>query len=269
MLEVNILKVVHSGEHNAKKTLPYIKECDVFGPEMAYAFEAEAQECEKTWENILKLDSRTKFRQQLKFTHSDEKESAFWMKVYEYAYLQKIPCWIIERFSQEENKQLMAQRDEINELEKQTTIQYLLQGDLDNYIRERKSLDARFRKITEIRDSQIVQQLNVAEKRIRERYPSLKAKDSLRYTIVIGCGHTPENLVDFPVQVYDLINKKSINARFSISLSKNDQYPELDRDIVALGILKLSENKYIQTVTENQVRDLNLEELAVLLKNHK
>ena len=43
MLEVTILKVTHSGASEAKKVLDYIKNCDIYAPEVAVLTEQKAQ----------------------------------------------------------------------------------------------------------------------------------------------------------------------------------------------------------------------------------
>lgn len=53
MLATTVLKVRHEHEHEAKKLLPYIKECDVFAIENAFVTEGQAQEVEKVWEDLL------------------------------------------------------------------------------------------------------------------------------------------------------------------------------------------------------------------------
>ena len=61
MLDIIILKVIHTGEREAKKLLPYILECDIFSNESIGSSEKYAKLAERNWERTLKL-TRSKFK---------------------------------------------------------------------------------------------------------------------------------------------------------------------------------------------------------------
>src|SRR3989344_5312969 len=91
MLEITILKTHHRGEEEARKLLPYIQCCDVFGIESPLCTQQKAEEKEKEWTKILQQDMSTdefirafdKTSKGKKDTKAEEQKYLYLRKTYE------------------------------------------------------------------------------------------------------------------------------------------------------------------------------------------
>ena len=103
MIELTLLKVTHSGEQEARKLIPYIQDCDVFGIEGAICTEREASENERVWQRLLGTDiSRSRLQEMPYVSILDEKRRVYTAKVIDYLFRNKRLLWSTERFTEEE-----------------------------------------------------------------------------------------------------------------------------------------------------------------------
>ena len=277
MLEVTILKVRHKGINEARKTLPYIKSCDVFGPEFAYRSEAVANIDEQLWEESIVSDmTRTAFKQKMAESlkmQGQMLESSYILQIVDYAFREKIIIYFPERFSEEEAEALSIIKQEVSEI-KEESIVNLLDRDIGTFLLlQKEALEKETEEYIAPRDKHISQQLLVAEKNIRTRYSRLKNKDVIKYTMFIGGNHYPENYLknsDLSLRIVRLAElSDSIEGRKISLFRQNAPRQELNQALLAYGVHVLRFNHYLQGVTDEQIKNMNFEELSDIVRNMK
>jgi len=182
MLEITILKTHHRGEEEARKLLPYIQCCDVFGIESPLCTQQKAEEKEKEWTKILQQDMSTdefirafdKTSKGKKDTKAEEQKYLYLRKTYEQLFVERKPLWHSERWI-------------IPPSSSQSTI------------RQKAEL-------IRARDRQIAENLASAEQILRKTYERLQEKPVINLTLTVGALHTPEsylpNYTSTPILLY-------------------------------------------------------------------
>jgi hypothetical protein len=265
MLEITILKVEHQTAEQARKLLPYIKQCDVCGPEASDLLEKTAIENETNWEEIINSDmSRTMFTKyvwdMICKTESHPGIRAYKAKTNDYMFTEKKPLWSPERYSEEELNSLLQLKKSIKSISGGTNSQ-IFSGNLDAYFESCFEYYAKQDEYIAKRDRHMARQLTVAEEKIRKRYPALANKEPLKYTIFLGLAHEPERLIDIRVNV---VNLGSLNAPYNRvydAIRKGERSEELRRNILIWQHLTA-----VQTESLQNLEKMSLLELVALLK---
>jgi len=263
MLEVDILKVTHATEKEAKKLLPYIKDCDVYSPEAAFLSEPEARIREYEWEGLIKSDmNRTRFLKIKTFQEeSDPRILAYSMKEWEYCFRSKKPFWYLERFSTQRAKELMDDYHKSDSLFHESLVK-LEQGDIEEFFEQNTLYNNLFNSIISKRDQHMGTNLTVAEEQIRERYPQFKDKESLRLAVQIGAYHNIENYTDLPVRVLDLTGEEdNIFIRYTETIYHNKDPEQTKKHTLAIGVFSLAEAGILK-LNEAQIEKMSFEELT-------
>lgn len=196
MLEVKVLKDMHSTVAEAKKVLPYIKECDILSIELSNTLREDAELYEAAWRTVIRSDmSRMKYQEKMVpiirqvFCRNPVEFVNNVLKVHEYVFLERKPLWLIEKYSLKEQKECTDLVRTAGELQ-QLCMSNLLRGDLSELFKCTISCYRAINEYSNKRDSIIARELQDAEQRIREHY-SL-AVDPLKLAILIGAGHAVE-----------------------------------------------------------------------------
>ena len=268
MLEITILKVEHQGTEEARKLLPYIQECDVFGPESAFLLEAEAAYDEKNWRDTIKADiSRTQF---LKFcsdmiekTERNPGIKAYKLKTYDYLFSEKKSIWHPERYYEDERNSILASKEESRKLDT-LSFKSLWEDKKDDFFDYTwKSFAIQFAQTTQ-RDQHIAKQLAFAETHIKNLYPQLAEKEKLKYSLFVGLAHEPEKHMDIPVNAIDLSTSLMIPLkRMYKAVLGEDRSDESKRHTV----IWLYRTFFKQRgPSQDQMEQMSLTDLIALLK---
>jgi len=268
MLEVTILKVEHQGSTEARKLLPYIQQCDVFGPESAFLLETDAAYTEKNWADVIKSDiSRTQFMKyssdMIGKTEKNPGIIAYKLKIYDYLFREKKPIWHPERYSENERKIILAPTAEGTRLDR-LLFSCLMADKIDEFFDYAwKSFGIQNTQTVQ-RDQHIAKQLALAETRIKNHYTELAKKDPLKYALFVGLAHEPEKYIDHPVSVVDLSNSLMTPLkRMQNSLLTGDKSEESKRNMATWIYLTLFKGK---GASREQIEQMNLTQLIALLK---
>lgn len=254
MLEVTILKVKHSGHDEARKLLPYLKNCDIYCVEGAALTEKGAEENEKEWEMTLSSKpNRNKFRQNLASclkTILKGEEYEYAIKEYEYAYLANLPTFHLERHSQEEANRINALDKESDILGGQS-LRYLMAKKIDEFLQIHfKDLEMKVEAV-KIRDRNMAANLESAEQILRSRYNGrLKDKDTIRLVAGVGSIHAPEKYTSIPINVVLLRGDSTATDKLAIELGKDHSFESLTPYILRYGADFLLERGLIKNKRE-------------------
>jgi hypothetical protein len=236
MIDITILKVEHRTVKQARKLLPYVQACDVFGIESAGKSEQAAMKIERLWEDVINSNlSRTQFAQWEELRQREARNSPeirdYAAKADEYLFLEKKPMWYFERYSDSE-RQKLAQLEQTMDQHKKA-FGRLLSGDHAGYFES--SWQHYVAKIAylDTRDEHIARQLDVAEHKIRERYPSLSDKVPLRYALYVGSNHLPERFTQVPVNIVSLIEEQLHQSVFA-AVRKGIFSEEFKKELILL-----------------------------------
>jgi len=263
MLEVTILKVQHSGTREARKLLPYIQNCDVFGPEDSIVTEKIALDKEKDWEKIIKSDeSRFRFigrtSDKIREIEWHPERAEYLLKVYDYLFREQKPLWFPEKCSEEERKNLLLPDGELDV----RAFKAFSKGDMDVFFAEIWEYVTLMFKQAEKRDQIIAKNLRVAETSIRNQYPSLASKEPVRYTFFVGFAHEPEKYLDGLVKTVDLSTALFIPSKRVQKAALNG---ELNDDYKKDTLIWLYLSFFNQAEQE-KLEKMNVPELASLLR---
>lgn len=241
VLELRILKVVHSTEEQAKKLLPHIQWADIVGIENAYCSESEAVQSENGWLSYLKL-SRTRCLKAVRadLAHMSEGEQDYFLKFSDYMYRNQRPIYLIERFPDQAVQELRQDGFEKERKEKET-LSLLVNGHIDDFLKE---VMIHFEKMfsgVHLRDKNMANILNNAEQNIRARYASLKNKPVIKMVAPMGMGHEPEKYINFPFEIVPFDGEPSLmcqleNKNFEFYCRTGKISP---RETLAYGILRI------------------------------
>jgi hypothetical protein len=218
MIEVKILKGVHSGIEEARKLLPLIEKCHVFSPEEAFPPIQIIERLEKDLEGyISRGDSRSKFKRwiddqwPIKNGAPDQGSMEYMHRTIDYLFRNRIFAWFAERYSPEEYRDMELLESEKNRLQLDACTA-LLDGDIVGHYTPHEDYLEKFAEQVRLRDVNIGENLSTSEERIRDRFPGLNQVNPLRYVVSIGAGHNPELYVPFPVDVIDTSNGYGLDS---------------------------------------------------------
>jgi len=269
MLEITILKVVHAGEEEAKKLLPYIKDCHVYALEAAGSTENNAQFAEKSWENTLKAGvSRSKIKEKYELAKDigDVEIKKYGLKELDYLARQGRKLYFVERFTPEESTVVWQLRAEADTYWDNAQQQFLLQNFAGYYSNLRKNLCTEL-EIDLLRDQEIAKNMASAENRIRTRYPEFSAENPLMLAVRIGARHSPEKYLRTSPELKIIIppelvkeNDGSLIVTRKIYQLDTLEPSEFERLAIAYGICN------IFNFPEQEAEKMDTEELKKMLK---
>ncbi len=197
-IEIIILKVSHEKESEARKLLPFIQKCDVYGFEMALATERDASEQERKWEQevlnagLNRTSAQRKVEELFRHQSSNEDEWAFNRRLYDDLFRQRKHIWLPERLQEQEALRLRDVVINSDPLTQKAFATFYIDRNVENYFTLMNLVCGGAVKVEEVRDINIAQQFELAEERIRSRYPALRDKTPLTYVTHFGAAHFPE-----------------------------------------------------------------------------
>ncbi len=244
-LEMTLLKVHHSGASEARKLIPYIQNCDVFGPENPCATENESREIENYWEAALKL-TRSAHRRFLDRIYSDtgtiSPETAEYNRAQqEVLHRSQKPIYILERLSDEDSENGKLLRN-LAKSAKFVASKSLVLGNVDDFV-DKYFEGCRYElHQSDMRDANMASVMINLEDRIRRRYEKLRDKNHLVFAAALGACHKPETRVS----VKSLTVVLSDTTEFSIyedvnnAISEGKQPHECKKELLVKAIYELN-----------------------------
>ena len=262
MLEVEILKVKHKTQEEARKLLPYIQKTDVHSME-APMTEESAQFHENDWYKTRSENwSRSMFERVTRYVMKelDPEIFDFCLAERSYTYRQRLPILFLERHTPDNLKKIneLVSREHNLILEGITLLE---KGKVDEFLqRQWEGIQAQAASV-EMRDRNIGNNLDQAEQIIREKYGELKNKKPLRLTVSIGSRHAPEKYTSIPVSVHYLRGEaKDPTERLAYVLEKASSFEELTPYMLAYGAQQLI-NLRKTTLTLKEIKEITTDEL--------
>jgi len=238
MLDVTLLKVFHRGEDNARRMLPYVSGCDVYSIEASCCSEQMATTLEKEWKNERLKLSRTQFlklmERDMNSVQRNEEAKRFGLKLRDYVFRAGKPIVMVERFSTEESRKLLAYMTmALTRIANATAL--LAEEKLDSFIVEMRKGVAVLAFVSKARDRHIGATISGIESKIRADHPELAGKDTIQLTMSLGGVHEPEKHCTIPIRVIDLSmdHKEKLLGLMPNSIRPKD-YSE--KDILAYGL---------------------------------
>ncbi len=243
MLEVTILKVLHSGRENADLLLPYIEKCDIFAPEAGGMPERTAKIDEWWWKGALKKDiDYHEFEARLTNELNSREDNEWGLRLHELLHQYQKPIYYVERFSSADANRIWSL---IETAYHNSAERYLKAGRVKAFLNRIKEDERRLNRIADQRDQHIAGTIKNAELDIRKRYPSLREKELLRLVVFLGAFHAPEryvrtadSLVVIPKEEISEKEKETISYQLLRAYQARNT-PEIDRLLLADGLNRL------------------------------
>ena len=192
MMNFTILKVCHAGELEARKVIPYINRCHVFGFE-AFPIEVSYAELQEQHWNTMISDPkflRSHYNQSVKPDVSPIE--AYIRKVKEYLFRSKRPLFYLER-NNDSDCQTIENIVNFSDNLVLSGMKDIRAGNEDEGIEKvYRGLEVSVKAI-KIRDAKIASNLLASEEYLKRTYPSLAELNSLDITFFVGAVHEPEN----------------------------------------------------------------------------
>ena len=257
MLEVTILKVEHDTEESAQKLLPYIKKCDVYAPERAFLTIGDAEVIEQKFKGLLSLNlNKNKLYEILEQSPYNTVYPEFSRKEWEYLYRERKCLWHVERFLPEEEEKGTERCNILYAIIEKVELE-LLDGNIEEYLKEFRNHLLLQEQICEQRDIHIAQNLASAEENIRKRYPQLAEKESISLCVALGADHRVEELYPTAVPVYLLDAPRTVMDRFNDVRTK-----KIPPDEINSALLLAVGATIILGFSEAEVEQLGFDELT-------
>ena len=260
MLEITLLKVEHQTVGEARRLLPYIKECDVFGPESALLSRQDAEYTDRNWEERITKDiSRTAFLKDLTETLARTEPHpgilAYKQKLFDYLFTEKKLLWHPERHPDEQRTRILAWK-EGSTRRNRLAVDSLMTGDSDQFFAYTWEEVAMLETLVGERDKEMARQFTDAEPNIRHRYPALAGKEPLRYAAFMGAAHKPERYMAKKPRIVPLGGEVTgIYERLRDALARGERTDEVKKDTL------IWLNKSVFRFPEEQLLGLSLPEL--------
>lgn len=272
MLEIKVLKVIHYGEKEARKLIPHIENTDIYAEENAGATEEMARAHEKNWQWVINssgwsFDQFVRNReaaQKAQRRGQDDGQYALFQSSYLFA--EKVPIYVVERFSQAEHEKIMASH-KLEDLALHEAVEHLGEGRVDQYIEAYKRSLQLGKEKDELRDRHIAKNLECAEAYLRGIYPSLSKKEPLRLTVSLGSLHSPEKYTSIPIELCSLVGDGGAHHTIDLIALMNEQdipVETLNHHILVYGVKKVLSMKGIKIDLEKAMQ-MSYEELSRLL----
>lgn len=225
MLEVTILKVAHgntpstSGEQEARKLIPFVQECNIFGMEFSYMTEKDARAIEMFWTGLLGI-SRSCANEEIAAWQSRAEnggrfpDGGYIAAEFDHLHCNGVPLFIPERWPygtdvRETCKQYLRGISLYEE-----GIHSLSSGNAKGGIRLAYEGVVLCVRSNERRDAHMAEVIRSAEENIRSFYPDL-SEDPLKYCVALGAAHRVEDLLERDPLVVSLL-PKSMNPVFEL-----------------------------------------------------
>jgi hypothetical protein len=271
MLELTIIKERHETEGEAKKLLPYIEKCDIYGIENANCSISDAIDMETQWrDRSLKRASRTEFMnvRQSVYRGASKDFALYGLKRDDYLFRMQKPLWIAERFADNESVTLKEKMAE-SFLAADLTLGFLEAKKIEEFSSLFLEEVVTMFENMQIRDRNIAKNIEGAEKYVREFWPSLASVEKIKLVLGIGAMHAPEDFLARPYNVVDLYGPLPLQAELQFKMQdtwkKSGQVAR--RDLLAYGVTLLQNKGNIGLeVSSQEIRNLDFDELVQKLK---
>ncbi|MBI2136061.1 hypothetical protein HYU06_03250 [Candidatus Woesearchaeota archaeon] len=281
MLKIKILKTTHKGEDEARKLLPFISDCHVFGPEVGGMTEQQSIENEEQWLRVLNSGiSRSQFKRGMKpFPLSDDpdikamatqEKISYFLKLTDYLYRAKMPKWHCERLTPDEAEIVFQQRKLSAHLQREQE-RMLLLGDVDGYLKAASLYLKNIKDSLDFRDKAIARCLETAEAHLRNlvntfiktsQKTAVSEHKPLVYAVQIGGSHAPENYVrdngSLEVQIVDLAKNEGTSEDNIIigGYLHGKTIEDLRKELLVKGLLYLRKNRVI-SLSHDAIRQMS------------
>ena len=206
-MKITLLKGKHETAEDAKHGLPYIRECDVYSPECAFQSELEAVRVEDEW-MLLLPQSRSRMKDLIAQSVKLNACPDFARAQKELLHRNSKPIWYTERWHQRESILSRQMHDHANLVVRKAAVASL-DGRFDDYVRDFWCHWQYSKEEKTKRDTHIAHNFEIAEERIRTRYPSLREQRELHLVARLGAMHCPEQYCSKPVEVVQLPSERS------------------------------------------------------------
>ena len=203
MLNVTIVKNRHAGEEDARALEARIKKCDVLAFEQGYGTEDHAKTVELWFEHVRKRQ----VGQKELLTALNPDDDPYTRQLLRGVMRSGKPVWLVERFTSDERTRLKGERREKGNRYHEEVDKVLVEFKRDfrnfdpgiaacrTYLYELARWEQRHKIF---RDEHIARNIDRAEDAIRERYPSFHRVKNLKFAVIIGRIHRPEDYVTNP-----------------------------------------------------------------------
>ena len=255
MLEVKILKVKHQTQDEARKLLPYIQNTDVYSAESPLTEELAVLN-EADWEKMFSYNwSRSKFERVsidiIRKTDLDQDRCEYGLTERSYLFRAKIPLLFLERHSTTDLEKIKDINKRVESLIIEG-IDLLAKGKVNEFLqRQWESIQLEAIGI-ELRDRNMAHNIELAEERIRQRYPQFKDRNPIRYTAGVGSRHAPERYTSFPLSVHVLRGQPiDPTERLAFALEQPRSFDELKLLMLLYGAQQLIRNKEFSLAVED------------------
>lgn len=267
MLKIKILKTIHKGEDEARKLLPFISDCHVFGPEVAGMTEQLLIGFEQEWLRLLNSGmSRSQFNRGMKATSLSNDPDIedicasgglipYGRKLDDYLYRAKMPKWHCERLTPDEAETVLQQIKLDAQLQREKG-RMLLLGDVDGYLKAASQYLKNLQDHVDLRDKAIARCLETAEVPLRSlvktyrestKMTSFSEDRPLIYVVQIGARHSPEKYVtsngSLNIQIVDLSeNEKTLAEVIMDGYIQGKTVQDLRKELLVEGLFNLRKN---------------------------
>ena len=267
MLELKVLRVYHSGDKEAKKLLPYIKECDLFCSEEAFLTEEAAARVEAELQLKYK-GSRTNFHNWAStlLQNDNEQERAYLLRKFDYLYVSKVPVWHLERFTDEEARKAREYMNKAETLMNEAG-RKLEKGHIEECVK--MYFDGMKIELEGVRyrDDHIGGNISIMDQKVRQIYPSISDQRQLRVAMDIGGLHRPDKYTSMLLTMIDLRGKPEnpIQALW-YDFDEHKTLEEMKRLILARCLWAIFQNSPQKHKAQN-LMDLSFDELSSIARN--
>src|SRR3989344_1117837 len=231
-------------------------------PECAASSKDIAEADESMWEIALsnKAHAKNAYRLLLRdYQVNSIDVNEFINKKFELLQKYKKSLWYLERFSQEESKQLKRFYFDADKIAI-VSHNCLKNGDINKFIELYFLSYEIYNKLNTIRDDHIRENLRSVEFDIRKRYPYLSDKEKIVLSIDIGCSHKISD-INFPIIMHvHKLSDENIYEKIQNSLQDGKYMEDLRCELLldgALDILRsrgrLVDEKYLAKMSESEI----------------
>jgi len=267
-LDITILKVAHSGADEAKKLVPYIRQCDVYSPEAAFETKHGAEFAEREW--VTALTDKNMYGQAMQNLVSlaqsaEMPDGAYALEEQVLLLRERKPKWHVERFSSRMKISPLTEKYRGFFVTAARAFDALRKGDVNAYVQWMYEATKAKVEVVDERDRHISAQLLKCEDGIRKTYPHIE-DDLIKITVRLGALHRPEHYLDRSVQVVSLTGP-DMRELTSLAIRDGASPQEVRRLILIYGAEILSNDHQI-TIPED-VQNMNIQELEQILSTKR
>ena len=247
---ITILKTGHHERSEAKLLLPYIREADLYCPEIAVGSEEECTKLENDWDEVLGAGySLTKYRRVSQERMQRGKMGPFMNLEREYCFRGKLPIRYIQRFPDKE----LIEKEYTRFRELQHKSRTLLRReDLEGYLSNQEEIFHILVPLMFIRDLEMARNLDTIEAYAVEK----TGKDNPHVVCAVGSSHEPEVFMQKEAKVVSLTPPGDLLERIAKGFFDGREFHMRIKDELIDGIYTMDKqgNLNLESMTEAELR---------------